>query len=48
MEKPVETSFIPRCPNCFLIPSLSLINENDEPKIKYECENHHQEILSFD
>ena len=48
MEKTLDKPFIPRCPKCFLIPSLSLITENNEHKIEYECENQHKGILSFD
>ena len=48
MAKTLDKPFIPRCPKCFLIPSLSLIIENNEHKIEYECENQHKGILSFD
>ena len=48
MAKAVDKPFIPRCPKCFLIPSLSLIIENNEHKIEYECESLHKGILSFD
>jgi len=48
MTKAMDKPFIPRCPKCTLIPSLSLINKNDEHYIEYECENKHKEKLSFD
>ena len=48
MTKAMDKPFIPRCPKCTLIPSLSLININDEHYIEYECENQHKEKLSFD
>ena len=48
MTKASDKPFIPRCPKCILIPSLSLINEYDEHYIEYECENQHKEKLSFD
>ena len=34
---PLNEQFIPRCPKCLLIPSIKLIYENNESKIKYEC-----------
>ena len=48
MEKPVETSFLPTCPKYFLILSSSSTDVNGEHKIKYEYENQHQKIFSFD
>ena len=48
MAKTLNKPFIPRCPKCTLIPSLSLININNEHYIEYECENQHNEILPFD
>ena len=40
--------FIPRCSKCSLIPSLSLIIENNEHKIEYKCEKQNKGIISFD
>ena len=48
MSKVLDKPFIQRCPQCCLIPSLSLIIENNEHKIEYECENKLKGILSFD
>ena len=46
---PLNEQFIPRCPKCLLIPSIKLIYENNESKIKYECqnENKHSDIIPF-
>lgn len=47
-KKLLDKSFIPRCYQCSLIPSLSLVIENNNHKIEYEYDNRYKGALSFD
>ena len=40
--------YIPRCPNCILIPSLKLNYKEGKPMINYECENNHKGNISLE
>ena len=41
-------NYIPRCPNCNLIPSLKLNYKEGKPMINYECENNHKGNITLE
>ena len=49
MEEKIKEKFninnILRCPKCFLIPLIELINDEKQLFIKYKCENNHEEKI---
>ena len=44
----LNSTVIPRCPKCTLIPSLKLNYKEDKPFIDYECENKHKDNISLE
>ena len=42
-----DSQYIPRCPECILIPEIILKYEKKECNIEYYCENGHHKIISI-